>query len=123
MEFIFDRPDDPAQERYEIALLLDRKKLKERILIGIRAKIQRRLQGVKDAAVFLDVERELGTLLTEFTQDKEKAWNQYGTMPLIRLHRYSWCMKERPSPHNCSRIRRHPDLGRIPPCQNSEGQK
>ncbi|MEE1200099.1 MAG: hypothetical protein U0L09_05555, partial [Christensenellales bacterium] len=61
MEFIFDRPDDPAQERYEIALLLDRKKLKERILIGIRAKIQRRLQGVKDAAVFLDVERELGT--------------------------------------------------------------
>ena len=26
MEFIFDRPDDPAQERYEIALLLDRKK-------------------------------------------------------------------------------------------------
>ena len=45
MEFIFDRPDDPAQERYEIALLLDRKKLKERILIGIRAKIQRRLQG------------------------------------------------------------------------------
>ena len=92
MEFIFDRPDDPAQERYEIALLLDRKKLKERILIGIRAKIQRRLQGVKDAAVFLDVERELGTLLTEFTQDKEKAWNQYGTMPLwdaLHTHRFA----------------------------------
>ena len=92
MEFIFDRPDDPAQERYEIALLLDRKKLKERILIGIRAEIQRRLQGAKDAAVFLDVERELGTLLTEFTQDKEKAWNQYGTMPLwdaLHTHRFA----------------------------------
>ena len=117
MEFIFDRPDDPAQERYEIALLLDRKKLKERILIGIRAKIQRRLQGVKDAAVFLDVERELGTLLTEFTQDKEKAWNQYGTMPLwdaLHTHRFAQPALEKTA---------RDFLEAKYTCQNSEGQK
>lgn len=45
-------------------------------MLGIRAEIQRRLQDAKDAPVFLDVERELGTLLTEFTQDKEKEWKR-----------------------------------------------
>ena len=29
MEFTFERTDTPALERYEIALLLDRKKMKE----------------------------------------------------------------------------------------------
>ena len=82
MEFTFERTDTPALERYEIALLLDRKKMKEHILIGTRSEIRRRLNGDKDAELFHDEERPLGTLLTEFEQDKEKAWNQYGTMPL-----------------------------------------
>ena len=82
MDFTFERTDTPALERYEIALLLDRKKMKEHILIGTRSEIRHRLNGNKDAELFHDEERPLGTLLTEFEEDKEKAWNQYGTMPL-----------------------------------------
>ena len=60
MEFTFERTDTPALERYEIALLLDRKKMKEHILIGTRSEIRRRLNGDKDAELFHDEDPERG---------------------------------------------------------------
>lgn len=82
MKYQFLRPDQPSDPQYFIALMLNRKKMKERILIGSKEEIQSLLRGYQEADIICDIERPIGTLLTEFEQDTKKAWNEFGTMPL-----------------------------------------
>lgn len=64
MEYSFDR--------VLFALVLDRKKSKERVLCGTENYIRSRLCGNPDADVICDVIRPLGTFLLKFEQDPDR---------------------------------------------------
>lgn len=55
------------------ALTLDRKKMTERIVMGEAEEVRRGLE--RDADVFLDVTRPLGSLLLTFEADPDRIWN------------------------------------------------
>ena len=62
MEMEFVR-HEPCYDRILFVLTLDRKKMKERILIGEELQVRFRLQGDMDADVLCDTTRPLGTFL------------------------------------------------------------
>ncbi len=69
---------EPCFERILFVLTLDRKKMKERILIGEEQQIRFRLDGSKNAEVLCDMTRPLGTFLINFERDTDRDWNLYG---------------------------------------------
>ena len=81
MEIQFTR-SAPCYDRLLFVLSLDRKRMKERILIGDAQQIRLRLEGSEDASVLYDATRPLGTLLVDFEHDEDGAWNRLGLMPL-----------------------------------------
>lgn len=90
METGFTR-HEPCYEQVLLVLTLDKKKMKERILIGTEAEIRLRLSGDEEAAVLLDETRPLGTLIIEFEHDEDHRWNELGLMPLYNaLHTHRW---------------------------------
>ena len=90
MENQFTR-STPCYDRLLFVLSLDRKRMKERILIGDAQQIQFRLEGSGDASVLYDATRPLGTLLVDFEHDGDGAWNRLGLMPLHdALHTNRW---------------------------------
>jgi len=60
---------EPCFERILFVLTLDRKKMKERILIGEEQQIRFRLNGSQNAEVLCDMTRPLGTFLINFERD------------------------------------------------------
>ncbi len=56
------------------ALMLDKKKLTERIVIGRTDEVRRHLEGYK-AEIYLDVIRPLGSFLVNFEADPARQWN------------------------------------------------
>ena len=54
---------EPCFERILFVLTLDRKKMKERILIGEEQQIRFQLNGSQNAEVLCDMKRPLGTFL------------------------------------------------------------
>jgi len=56
------------------ALILDRKKMTERIVIGETNETRRHLENVA-GEVYYDQTRPLGQLLLSFEADKDKQWN------------------------------------------------
>ena len=73
MEMEFVR-HEPCYDRILFVLTLDRKKMKERILIGEELQVRFRLQGDMDADVLCDTTRPLGTFLAEFEHDPDGEW-------------------------------------------------
>ncbi len=65
MEIEFVR-HEACYDRILFVLTLDRKKMKERILIGEELQVRFRLQGDIGADVLCDTTRPLGTFLAEF---------------------------------------------------------
>ena len=94
MEIGFER-HDPCRERVLFVLTLDRKKMKERILIGEEQQIRFRLNGSQNAEVLCDMTRPLGTFLINFERDTDRDWNLYGLSPLRQaLHSNRWKQPE-----------------------------
>ena len=81
MNYTFDR-HDPAPDRIVLALILDMKRKKERILIGSENRIESHLRGSEEDDIYYDRIAPLGNLLMNFHQDTDRTWNQYGFMPL-----------------------------------------
>ena len=69
---------EPCFESILFVLTLDRKKMKERILIGEEQQIRFRLNGSQNAEVLCDMTRPLGTFLINFERDTDRDWNLYG---------------------------------------------
>ena len=69
---------EPCFERILFVLTLDKKKMKERILIGEEQQIRFRLNGSRHTEVLCDMTRPLGTFLINFEQDADGEWNLYG---------------------------------------------
>lgn len=90
MEMEFVR-HEPCYDRVLFVLTLDRKKMKERILIGEELQVRFRLQGDMDANMLCDTTRPLGTFLAEFEHDPDGEWNRFGLAPLREaLHSSRW---------------------------------
>ena len=90
---------DPCFERILIVLTLDRKKMKEWILIGEEQQIRFRLNGNQNAEVLCYMTRPLGTFLINFERDTDRAWNLYGLSPLRQaLHSNRWKQPDRGIP-------------------------
>ncbi len=90
MEYQFVR-HQPFNDKILFVLALDRKKLKERILIGEELQIRFRLNGNTDTDVLCDITRPLGTFITGFENDPDGDWNRCGLMPLYNaLHTNRW---------------------------------
>ena len=86
---------EPCFERILFVLTLDRKKMKERILIGEEQQIRFRLNGSQNAEVLCDMTRPLGTFLINFECDTDRDWNLYGLSPLRQaLHSNRWKQPE-----------------------------
>ena len=81
MNYTFER-HDPAPDRIVLALILDMKRKKERILIGSENRIESHLRGSEEDDIYYDRIAPLGNLLMNFHQDTDRTWNQYGFMPL-----------------------------------------
>ena len=62
---------EPCYYQILFVLTLDRKKMKERILIGKELEIRFRLQGSMNADIMCDLTRPLGSFLTEFEHDPD----------------------------------------------------
>lgn len=85
----------PCFERILFVLTLDRKKKKERILIGEELEIRFRLEDDGSGDVLLDLTRPLGTLIKDFPHDNDRNWNLYGQKPLYdALHTNRWKQPE-----------------------------
>lgn len=65
MEYQFIR-QEPCREKVIFVLTLDRKKLKERVLIGTEDEVRSRLEGNEGAELACDTTNPLGTLLIRF---------------------------------------------------------
>ena len=90
MGYEFQR-HEPCFDKVLFVLILDRKKMKERIVAGTEATVRSRLRGNPDAEVICDVTRQLGTFLIEFEQDPDGEWNRLGLAPLREaLHTNRW---------------------------------
>lgn len=86
---------EPCFERILFVLTLDRKKMKERILIGKEQQIRFRLNGSQNTEVLCDMTRPLGTFLINFERDTDRDWNLYGLSPLRQaLHSNRWKQPE-----------------------------
>ena len=86
---------EPCFERVLFVLTLDRKKMKERILIGEEQQIRFRLNGSQNAEVLCDMTRPLGSFLITFERDTDRDWNLYGLSPLRQaLHSNRWKQPE-----------------------------
>ena len=86
---------EPCFERILFVLTLDRKKMKERILIGEEQQIRFRPNGSQNAEVLCDMTRPLGTFLINFERDTDRDWNLYGLSPLRQaLHSNRWKQPE-----------------------------
>ena len=86
---------EPCFERILFVLTLDRKKMKERILIGEEQQIRFRLNGSQNAEVLCDMTRPLGSFLINFECDTDRDWNLYGLSPLRQaLHSNRWKQPE-----------------------------
>lgn len=77
MEYQFIR-QEPCREKVIFVLTLDRKKLKERVLIGTEDEVRSRLEGNEGAELACDTTNPLGTLLIRFDKDPEGNWNRLG---------------------------------------------
>ena len=85
----------PCGDRIVFALILDRKKMKERIMAGEASQIFLGLNENMDAELFCDVARPLGTFLIDFENDMQGNWNRFGIMPLYdALHVNRWKQPE-----------------------------
>ena len=94
MEIQFTRTA-PCYDRILFVLSLDRKHMKERVLIGEAQQIRFRLEGSDSADLLLDVTRPLGTLLVDFEHDTDGEWNRLGLAPLRdALHSNRWKQPE-----------------------------
>ena len=90
MTFEFTR-HKPIENRIILVLTLDKKKMKERILIGEEQEIRFRLEGKETTGLLYDAIRPLGTFLIQFVSDENGEWNQHGVMPLYNaLHTNRW---------------------------------
>ena len=67
MNYTFDR-HDPAPDRIVLALILDMKRKKERILIGSENRIESHLHGSEEDDIYYDRIAPLGNLLMNFHQ-------------------------------------------------------
>ncbi len=81
MKYEFKR-QEPCYDKVLFVLTLDKKKMKERILIGEEYEIRSRLDGRKDSNVICDVTRSLGSFLIHFEHDEDGDWSLNGLMPL-----------------------------------------
>ncbi|MCD7866400.1 MAG: hypothetical protein LUG54_10450 [Clostridiales bacterium] len=94
MDYQFDR-HDPYRDKILFVLILDRAKMKERILIGTELEIRFRLGGSRNADVLCDVTRPLGTFLTSFEHDPDGQLNLHALVPLYNaLHTNRWKQPE-----------------------------
>lgn len=64
-----------TSDRIVFAVVLDKQKMKERILVGTDFSIQKKLRGEKCQGIYYDVTRPLGTLVIDFYSDLERKWN------------------------------------------------
>ncbi|MCD8148778.1 MAG: DUF6076 domain-containing protein [Clostridiales bacterium] len=94
MKYQFDR-HEPYGDKHLFVLALDRKKMKERILVGSDLEVRARLDGNPDAEVLCDRSRPLGTFLINLGHDPDGQWNLRGLMPLNEaLHSNRWKQPE-----------------------------
>ena len=90
MEYQFIR-QEPCREKVIFVLTLDRKKLKESVLIGTEDEVRSRLEGNEGAELACDTTNPLGTLLIRFDKDPEGNWNRLGLAPLRdAMHTNRW---------------------------------
>lgn len=90
MEYQFIR-QEPCRDKVIFVLSLDRKRLKERVLIGTEAEIRSRLAGDESAELLCDATNPLGTLLIRFDKDPDGEWNRLGLSPLWQaMHTNRW---------------------------------
>lgn len=82
---------EPTQEQIVFVLSLDRKEMKERILIGEEMNIRYRLSVTPSSPVLLDITRPLGTILLNFEENGFYHWAASGFKPLYdALHSNRW---------------------------------
>ena len=94
MDYKFER-HDPHYDRILFVMTLDKRKMKERILIGDEQSVRSRLAGNADADVFCDAVRPLGSLIVHFEHDEQGAWNQLAIKLLYdALHSNRWQQAE-----------------------------
>ena len=70
MEMEFVR-HEPCHDRVLFVLMLDRRKMRERILIGEESEIRLRLAGAEETGVLFDETRPLGKLIVDFEHDEQ----------------------------------------------------
>ena len=85
---------EPCFERILFVLTLDRKKMKERILIGEEQQIRFRLNGSQNAEVLCDMTRPLGTFLINFERDTDR---DLSLIHICRPMRRKYILTGRPS--------------------------
>lgn len=76
MEMEFAR-HEPCHDRILFVLTLDRKKMKERILIGSESQIRLRLAGIEETDVLFDETRPLGKLIPSTPSQRPPVFNLY----------------------------------------------
>lgn len=87
---IFTR-HEPIMEKILFVLSLDRKKMKEHILVGEEDNIRKHLLGMPSTKIFLNITRPLGTLIIELEHDSNNNWYNVGLRPLYdALHTNRW---------------------------------
>lgn len=74
-------------EKIVLAVKLDGKNSRERVVIGERRNVYRRLINREEGEVLLDAERPLGKLLYEFDEQEKDAWNGKMIRPLCEALR------------------------------------
>ena len=93
MEYHFKRQEING-DRVLFALSLDKKSLKERILIGTETEIIKRLWNDPEAEVYYDEVHPIGALFMRKSSD-ETDWTDRGFMPLWKaLHTTRWKQPE-----------------------------
>ncbi len=76
---------EPCFERILFVLTLDRKKMKERILIGEEQQIRFRLNGSQNAEVLCDMTRPLGTFLINLSVTRTETGTYTGFLRCGKL--------------------------------------
>lgn len=82
---------EPCFDKLCFALSLDRRRMKERIVIGTDVNVQLAMSGGKTADLVYDAVLPLGSLIAHFPHDEKGRWNQYALAPLheaLRVNRW-----------------------------------
>lgn len=73
----------PQMEQVVMAIVLDKDKRRERVVVGEKSAVRKLLEGHSDQQVLYDQERPLGTLVYDYESQSKQAWVDGVLSPLF----------------------------------------